>query len=165
MGSSSPGCGKQRVLSPHQLPHLHSDVAELVTQQATEAHEGRGIAHDLLRLWHHLVPVGRRPRGLITPGAYRGDAAERRGPPHATRGTRGPEITGQAQQQLPKAHSLSLGVSGISGCPKVARGTNRWQRRNLRGQAGSGDSGPSEESGFLGLWPETNFNYSFLPWV
>lgn len=40
---SSPGCGKQRVLSPHQPPHLHSDVAELVAQQATEAHEGGGV--------------------------------------------------------------------------------------------------------------------------
>ena len=123
----SPGCGKQRVLSPHQLPHLHSDVAELVAQQAAEAHEGRGVAHDLLSLWHHLVPLGRGPGGLTTPGDHRGDGVE-----GATQGTRGPKITGQAQKQLPYAHSLSLRVSGTWGCPEVARGTSQGQMRNLR---------------------------------
>lgn len=109
----SPGSGEQRVLGPHQLPHLHSDVAELVAQQAAEAHEGRGIAHDLLCLGHHLVPMGWRPGGPTTPGAYGGDGVEgSEVPPLAIWGTRSPEIAGQAQQQLPEAHTLSLRGSG-----------------------------------------------------
>lgn len=66
----SPGSGKQRMLSSHQLPHLHGDVAEFVTQQAAQAHEGSGIAHDLFCLGHHLVPMGWRPGGVGTPGDY-----------------------------------------------------------------------------------------------
>lgn len=120
------------MLSPHQLPHLHSDVAELVAQEAAEAHEGRGIAHDLLRLRYHLIPVGRGLGGLATPGAHR-DGAEGRGPPQETRGSRGLEITGHAQQQLRKAHSLSLGVSGPSGSLEVERGNQPGAEEELAG--------------------------------
>lgn len=120
----APGCGKQRMLSPHQLPHLHSDVAELIAQQAAEAHEGRGVAHDLLRLRHHLVPVCRGSGGLSTPGTHREEIGEGR-PPQATRGTRGYKITGQAQQLLPKVHNFEF--ASISACPRVARGTEQGQ--------------------------------------
>lgn len=103
----SPGRGEQRMLSAHQLPQLHRDVAELVTQQAAEAHEGGGITHDLFGLGYHLVPMGWRPGGPTTPGTYGRDGVEGPGaPPLAMWGTRGPQITGQARQQLPKAHGL-----------------------------------------------------------
>lgn len=133
----SPGCGKQRVLSPHQLPHLHSDVAEFVAQEAAEAHEGRGVAHDLLRLGHHLIPVGRGLGGLTPPGAHR-DGAEGRGPPQATRGSQRPETAGQAHQQWRKAHSFESGsVWGFEVPGGIAQGNESGAeeevtRRNRR---------------------------------
>lgn len=42
----------------HQLPDVHGDVAELIAEEAAEAHEGGGIADDLLRVRHHFGPVG-----------------------------------------------------------------------------------------------------------
>lgn len=56
-----PGRVEQRVPGSHQLPDVHGDVAELVAEQAAQAHEGRGISDDLLRVRHHFGPVG-RPR-------------------------------------------------------------------------------------------------------
>lgn len=48
------------MFGPHQLPDVHGHIAELVAQQTPQAHEGGGIAHDLLRVGHHFTPVGGR---------------------------------------------------------------------------------------------------------
>jgi hypothetical protein len=74
--------------------------------------------------------VGRGPGGLTTPGAYRGDRVEAPGPPQATWGTRGPEMTRQAQQQLPKAHDSRLGGSGKRGGPR-GRGKQTGAKEEL----------------------------------
>lgn len=69
--------------------------------------------------------MGWRPGGVSTPGDYWGDGVGGPGaPPLATWGTSRPEITGQAQQQLPKAHSVNLRGSGTWGrCPEMAQET------------------------------------------
>lgn len=60
---SLPGRVEQGVVGLHQFAHLHGDIAELVTQEAPEAQEGGGVAHDPLRLRDHLAPVRSRRRG------------------------------------------------------------------------------------------------------
>lgn len=57
----------------HQLPHVHGDVAELIAEEAAEAHEGGGIPDYLLRVRHHFGPVG---------GSRAGEETER--PPTST---------------------------------------------------------------------------------
>lgn len=61
-----PGGVEQRVFGPHQFPDVHGDVAELVTEQAAQTHEGRRISHDLLRIRHDFTPSGRRRTGEQT---------------------------------------------------------------------------------------------------
>lgn len=56
--SELPGRVQQRVPGSHQLPYVHGDVAELIAEEAAKAHEGGGIADNLLRVRHHFSPVG-----------------------------------------------------------------------------------------------------------
>lgn len=57
---------EQRVLSPDQLPDVHGNVTEFITEQAAETHEGSGIADDLFCVGHHFIPVGRSRAGEET---------------------------------------------------------------------------------------------------
>lgn len=45
------------MLSPDQLPDVHGDVTEFITEQAAETHEGGRISDDLLRIGDHFSPV------------------------------------------------------------------------------------------------------------
>jgi hypothetical protein len=95
--------------------------------------------------------MGRWPGGAPAPGARRGDAVEgSEVPPVATGGTWSPEVTGQAQQQLPEAHSFES--ERVGDLRKVARndtGSKQGLRRNFQNLTGDGDSKPSEKYGFL----------------
>lgn len=55
-----PGSVQQWVFGPHQFSDMHGDVADLVTEQTAQAHEGSRISHDLLRIRHDFTPAGRR---------------------------------------------------------------------------------------------------------
>lgn len=61
-----PGGIEERVFGPHQLADMHGYIAELVTQQAAQAHEGRRISHDLLCIGDDFTPAGRRRSGEQT---------------------------------------------------------------------------------------------------
>lgn len=67
-GKLLPRSVEQRVLSPDQLPDVHGNVTEFITEQAAETHEGSGIADDLFCVGHHFSPIGRSRAGEETQG-------------------------------------------------------------------------------------------------
>lgn len=95
--------------------------------------------------------MGWRPGGPTAPGAYGGDGVQgSEVPPLAIWGTRSPEITGQAQQQLPEAHSFeSERVRDLRTVSRNDTGNKQGLRRNFQNLKGNGDSKTAEKCGFL----------------
>lgn len=119
----SPGGVEQRVLGAHQLADLHGDVAELVAQQAPQAHEGRRVPHDLLGFRHHLAPGRGRRRAAPreTPPASAAAPAPQQGPPHPA----------------PRRCSARLGPGRRTGAALLRPGGSHLARRTRAVKRGS----------------------------
>lgn len=47
------------MLRPDQLPDMHGDITEFITEETSEAHEGGWVSDDLLCVGDYFIPVRR----------------------------------------------------------------------------------------------------------